>query len=282
MKVLSIQSHVAYGHVGNASAVFPMQRLGVEVWPIHTVQFSNHTGYGAWRGRVFDGPSIEELVAGIGERGVLGECDGVLSGYMGSAEIGTAILRAVAAVRAANPKALYCCDPVMGDTDRGIYVRPGIPDLMREQAVPAADIVTPNQFELNLLTGLPTGTLDEAKRALAALQALGPRVVLVTSLVTDATPAESIDLLAGEGGRFWRVRTPRLVLDVNGAGDAAAALFLVHYARTGSAALALGMAGASVYGLLRRTAEAGSREILTVAAQDEFVAPSETFPVEAV
>ncbi|GJE17510.1 pyridoxal kinase PdxY [Methylobacterium marchantiae] len=282
MKVLSIQSHVAFGHVGNASAVFPMQRLGVEVWPIHTVQFSNHTGYGAWRGRVFDGPMIEDLVAGISERGVLGQCDGVLSGYMGSADIGTAIVRAVAAVRSANPKALYCCDPVMGDTDRGIYVRPGIPEFMRDQAVPAADIVTPNQFELNVLSGLPTGTLDEAKAALAAIHAIGPRVVLVTSLVTEDTPADGIDLMAGEGGQFWRMRTPRLHLDVNGAGDAIAALFLVHYARTGSAALALGMAGASVYGLLRRTAEAGSREILTVEAQDEFVAPSETFPVEPV
>ena len=282
MQVLSIQSHVAYGHVGNASAVFPMQRLGVEVWPIHTVQFSNHTGYGAWRGRVFDGPAIEELVAGIGERGVLGTCDGVLSGYMGSADIGTAILRAVAAVRAANPGALYCCDPVMGDIGRGVYVRPGIPDFMREQAVPAADILTPNQFELDALTGLPTGTLDEAKAAVLALQGRGPRVVLVTSLVTDATPADAIDLLAGEGGQFWLLRTPRLSLDVNGAGDCIAALFFVHYARTGSAALALGMAGASVYGLLKRTAEAGSREILTVAAQDEFVSPSETFPVQPV
>jgi pyridoxine kinase len=282
LNILSIQSHVAYGHVGNASAVFPMQRLGVEVWAIHTVQFSNHTGYGAWRGRVFDGPAIEELVAGIAERGVLGQCDGVLSGYMGSADIGTSIVRAVATVRAANPSALYACDPVMGDTDRGIYVRPGIPEFMRNQALRVADIATPNQFELNHLSGLPSNTLDAAKAAVAALHALGPRVVLVTSLATEATPPGSIDLLAGEGGRFWLLRTPRLTLEVNGAGDAIAALFLVHYARTGSAALALGMAGASVYGLLRRTAEAGSREILTVAAQDEFIAPSETFPVEPV
>jgi len=282
LNILSIQSHVAYGHVGNASAVFPMQRLGVEVWAIHTVQFSNHTGYGAWRGRVFDGPAIEELVAGIAERGVLGQCDGVLSGYMGSADIGTSIVRAVATVRAANPSALYACDPVMGDTDRGIYVRPGIPEFMRNQALRVADIATPNQFELNHLSGLPSNTLDAAKAAVTALHALGPRVVLVTSLATEATPPGSIDLLAGEGGRFWLLRTPRLTLEVNGAGDAIAALFLVHYARTGSAALALGMAGASVYGLLRRTAEAGSREILTVAAQDEFIAPSETFPVEPV
>jgi pyridoxine kinase len=282
MNILSIQSHVAYGHVGNASAVFPMQRLGVEVWPIHTVQFSNHTGYGAWKGRVFDGPAIEELVDGIEERGVLPRCDGVLSGYMGSADIGNAILAAVARVRAANPAALYCCDPVIGDVGRGIFVRPGIPEFMREHAVPAADIITPNQFELDFLSGIETRTLASIQEAVSAVQLLGPKVVLVTSVHSDETPTDAIDLVAGEGGRFWRVRTPKLSLSVNGAGDAVAALFFVHYARTGSAATALGEASASVFGLLRRTEEAGSREILTVAAQDEFVAPSRRFPVEEV
>jgi len=280
MNVLSIQSHVAYGHVGNASAVFPMQRLGVEVWPIHTVQFSNHTGYGAWKGRVFDGPAIEDLVDGIADRGVLPRCDGVLSGYMGSADIGTAILTAVERVRAANPAALYCCDPVIGDVGRGVFVRPGIPEFMRDHAVPAADIITPNQFELDYLSGMTTRSLSAIGEAVAAVHGLGPRVILVTSVEAQDTPPGSIDLVAGEGGRFWRVRTPKLSLDVNGAGDAIAALFLVHYARTRSAAAALGEASASVFGLLKRTREAGSREILTVAAQDEFVAPSQRFPVE--
>jgi pyridoxine kinase len=282
MNILSIQSHVAYGHVGNASAAFPMQRLGVDVWPIHTVQFSNHTGYGAWTGRVFDGPMIEELVEGIAERGVLPSCDGVLSGYMGSADIGNAILSTVGKVRQANPRALYCCDPVIGDVGRGVFVRPGIPEFMRDQAVPAADIITPNHFELDYLSGRTTETLAAIKDAVAAVQRLGPRVVLVTSLHTRETPPDCIDLLAGEGGAFWRVRTPKLSLSVNGAGDAVAALFFVHYVRTASAATALGEASASIYGLLKRTAEAGSREILTVAAQDEFVAPTQRFSVEAV
>ena len=281
MNILSIQSHVAFGHVGNASAVFPMQRLGVEVWPIHTVQFSNHTGYGAWRGRVFDGPAIEDLVEGIAERGVLPSCDGVLSGYMGSADIGTAILSAVARVREANPAALYCCDPVIGDVGRGVFVRPGIPEFMRDQAVPAADIITPNQSELEYLSGVRISTLDHAREAVAVVQRLGPRVVLVTSLHTSETPHDAIDLLAGEGGRLWLVRTPKLSISVNGAGDAIAALFFVHYARTRSAQAALGEAAASVYGLMKRTEEAGSREILTVAAQDEFVMPTRRFAVEA-
>lgn len=282
MNVLSIQSHVVYGHVGNAAATFPMQRLGVEVWPIHTVQFSNHTGYGAWTGRVFDGPMIEELLEGVAARGALPSCDGVLSGYMGSADIGTAILSAVKRVRAANPRALYCCDPVIGDVGRGVFVRAGIPEFMRAQAVPAADVVTPNQFELDYLADIRTETLADAKRAVGAVQDLGPRAVLVTSLHTRETPQDCIDLLAGEGGAFWRVRTPRLSLSINGAGDAIAALFFVHYARTGSAATALAEAAASVYGLLRRTAEAGSREILLVAAQDEFVSPTQRFDAEEV
>ena len=282
VNVLSIQAHVAYGHVGNASAVFPLQRLGIEVWPVHTVQFSNHTGYGAWTGRVFDGQAIDEVVQGIADRGVLGRCDAVLSGYLGSADIGHAVTGAVARVRAANPDAVYCCDPVIGDVGRGVFVRPGIEEFLRDVAVPAADVITPNHFELDLLAGTTTTSLDAVKDAVAAVHDLGPRVVLSTSLITDDTPDDCVDLLAAEGGRFFRVRTPRLDVSVNGAGDAIAALFLAHWMRTGSAAEALGSAAASVFGLLQRTADAGSREILLVDAQEEFVAPTRTFPVDEV
>ncbi len=280
MNILSIQSHVAFGHVGNASAVFPMQRLGVEVWPIHTVQFSNHTGYGAWKGRVFDAPMIEEIVDGIADRGVLPLCDGVISGYMGSADIGNAILHTVERVKAANPSAIYACDPVMGDVGRGIFVRPGIPEFMRDKAVPAADIITPNQFELEILAARTIASLDDARMALAHVHRLGPKVILLTSLLTDETPSDMIDMAASDSTGVYHLRTPRLDLSVNGAGDAIAALFTVHFMRSNSAAEALSMAAASIYGLLKRTAEAGSREILTVAAQDEFVAPTHHFTVE--
>jgi pyridoxine kinase len=280
--VLSIQSHVAYGHVGNSSAVFPLQRMGIEVWPVHTVQFSNHTGYGEWRGRVFDGQAVEEVVQGIADRGVLGGCDAVLSGYLGSADIGHAVVQTVERVRAANPAAVYCCDPVIGDVGRGVFVRPGIEELLRDVAVPVADLVTPNHFELDLLAGTTTRTLPEVQDAVAAVQALGPRVVLTTSLVTDDTPADAVDLLASEGGRHFRVRTPRLGVSVNGAGDAIAALFLAHWLRTGSAAEALSGAASSVFGLLTRTEAAGSREVLLVDAQQEFVAPSRVFVVDEV
>ncbi len=282
LDVLSIQSHVAYGHVGNASAVFALQRLGVEVWPVHTVQFSNHTGYGAWRGRVFDGQAVDEVVDGIEELGVLGRCDGVLSGYLGSADIGHAVVRAVQRVRTLNPAAAYCCDPVIGDVGRGVFVRPGILELLRDVAVPVADVVTPNHFELDALVGTATRSLASVKDAVAALQASGPRVVLTTSLAAEDTPADAVDLLASEGGRHVRVRTPRLDLSVNGAGDAVAALFFAHWLRTGSVADALGAAAASVHGLLVRTLATGSREIVLVEAQEELVTPTTTFPVEEV
>jgi pyridoxine kinase len=280
MNILSIQSHVAYGHVGNSAAVFPLQRMGVEVWPIHTVQFSNHTGYGKWQGRVFDAALIRELVGGIEQRGVLGECDGVLSGYMGGADIGAAILDAVATVKRANPSAKYCCDPVIGDAGRGVYVREGIAEFMKAKAVPGADIVTPNQFELDYLSGRESKTLADALGAVAALHALGPGAVLVTSLHVENTPQDAIDMLGSdETGRF-RLRTPRLQLVVNGAGDAIAALFFAHYLRSGKIDVALSRAGSAIFGVLSKTAELGTPEIQIVTAQQEIVEPSKLFKPE--
>ena len=277
MNLLSIQSHVAYGHVGNSAAVFPLQRMGVEVWPIHTVQFSNHTGYGQWQGRVYDGDLIREMVAGIEKCGVLAECDGVLSGYVGGADIGAAILEAAASVKRANPAAQYCCDPVIGDVGRGVYVREGIPDFMRDKAVPAADVITPNQFELDHLTGRESRTMAQAFAAIDALHELGPRVVLVTSLHTEETPQDAIDLVvSGESDRYL-LRTPRLQVMVNGAGDAIAALFFAHYLRSGKIDEALAHAASAVFGVLAKSAEAGSREMLLIAAQEEIVTPSRLF-----
>jgi pyridoxine kinase len=285
LNILSIQSWVSYGHVGNASAMFPLQRLGAEVWAINTVQFSNHTGYGDWKGEVYSAQSVRDLVDGIAARGALQRCDAVLSGYVGGADIGDAILHAVGSVRRANAAALYCCDPVIGDVDTGVYVRPGIEAFLRSQALPAADIATPNQFEIERLTGLHCGTLPGAKQAVLRLRSMlhggGPACVLLTSLQTDTTPADCIDMMTFAGGAFHLLRTPRLGLSVNGAGDAIAALFLFHWLRSGSAVAALEAAGSSVFGLFRRTAEAGSREILMVAAQDEFVAPTRMFKAVA-
>lgn len=280
MHILSIQSHVAYGHVGNSAAVFPLQRMGIEVWPVHTVQFSHHTGYGPARGRVFDAALIREVVAGIAERGVLAQCDGVLSGYIGDAEIGAAILDAAARVKRANPKALYACDPVIGDAERGAFVREGVAAFMREKAVAAADIVTPNAFELEFLTGREARTLAAVRDAVDALHARGPRVVLVTSVQTEDTPGDAIDMLASGAGGQFRLRTPRLSGTFNGAGDLTAALFLAHYLETRDAGEALSCAGSAVFGVLETTARMNAAELQVVAAQEEIVTPSRLFEAE--
>jgi pyridoxine kinase len=282
MNILSIQSHVAYGHVGNSAAVFPLQRIGVEVWPVQTVQFSNHPGYGAWRGRVFSGETIRMVVQGIEERGVLGECDGILSGYLGSPDTGEAVLEAVARVKTANPASRYCCDPVIGDADRGIFVRRGIPELFKDSLVPVADIVTPNQFELEYLAGRPSGSIADLAAALDAVHARGPRVVFVTSLHTSITPGDCIDLVVSDGRDRCRLRTPRLPVAVSGAGDAVAALFLAHLLSTGSAVEAMVLAASSVFGVLDRTAEAGASELLLVEAQEELVNPSRVFVAQKI
>src|SRR5262249_46004673 len=154
----------------------------------------------------------------------------------GSAETGAAILDAVVRVKAANPLARYCCDPVIGDVGRGIFVRQGIPEFMRDQAVRAADVATPNQFELDLLSRQSSETRRAALSAIDAVHALGPKAIMVTSLHTDETPSDAIDLVASDVSGRFRVRTPKLPISVNGAGDAIAALFFAHYLRGGSAA----------------------------------------------
>jgi pyridoxine kinase len=280
MNLISIQSHVAYGHVGNSAAVFPLQRMGVEVWPVHTVQFSNHTGYGEAKGQVFDAGLIRDVVAGIEARGVLGECDGVLSGYMGNAEIGAAILDCVETVKRANPSAHYCCDPVIGDVGKGVFVRQGIPEFIKSKALPLADIVTPNQFELDYLSGRGSTTLSDARDAIKAVHDLGPRAVLVTSMHTDDTPDGEIDMLASDDTGLFRLRTPRLDLVANGAGDAIAALFFAHYLRLGNIGEALAYAGSAIFGVLQKTAAAAASEIQVVLAQDQIVNPSRVFEAE--
>jgi len=286
MHILSIQSWVAYGHVGNAAALFPLQRLGAEVTAINTVAFSNHPGYGAFTGSIIDPATIRALLDGIDASGVLRTTDALLSGYLGDAGTGPVVLDAASRLRAANPAAIWCCDPVIGDDDPGIYVRPGILEFFGEQAVPQADILTPNRFELACLTGQPCTTLADVRRAAAALRArmreAGPRTLLVTSLRTDDTPDDAIDCLAVSTAGLFRLRTPKLPIAVNGAGDAMAALFLFHMLAAGNARSALEKSAASIHGLLTRTLQAGSRELCMAAAQAEFVSPARRFTAEAM
>jgi pyridoxine kinase len=275
--ILSIQSSVAYGYVGNSAVTFPLMRMGVEVWPVITVHFSNHTGYGAWRGPLLSAADLSDVVRGIDERGVLGEVDAVLSGYQGGEDIGEMILDAVALVKLRNPAAIYCCDPVLGDADRGCYVRPGIPELMRQRVVPAAEIITPNQFELESLTGLPTSTTEELLSAADAASRLGPEVVLVTSVVREDAQPGTIDMVAVDAGGAWLVTTPRLPQTFTGSGDVTAATFLTSLLEMRDVSKALAHTAAVIYGLLEVTAASGRAELALITAQEELIHPSHTF-----
>jgi pyridoxine kinase len=280
VSILSIQSLVAYGHAGNSAAVFPLQRLGREVWPVMTVHFSNHTGYGAWRGPLLSAHDVAEVIAGVEDRGAMSDCDAVLSGYQGAEDVGAVILDAVARVKHHNPRALYCCDPVMGDVGRGMFVRPGIPEFMRDRVVPAADVVTPNHFELDFLTGGTSTTLAGLLAAVDALRASGPSVVLVTSTILDDTPADRLDLVAVSDAGAWRTRTPRLDIAPNGAGDLTTAVFLANLLDDRPLHEVLARTTSSVFAVVAATAEAGERELHIVAAQDRLADPRSEFEAE--
>jgi len=280
VSILSIQSLVAYGHAGNSAAVFPLQRLGREVWPVMTVHFSNHTGYGAWRGPLLSAQDVAEVIAGVEDRGAMTDCDAVLSGYQGAEDVGAVILDAVASVKRHNPSAVYCCDPVMGDVGRGMFVREGIPEFMRDRVVPAADVVTPNHFELDFLTGTTSTTLAELLAAADALRAGGPSVVLVTSTILDDTPDDRLDLVAVSAAGAWRTRTPRLSIAPNGAGDLTTAVFLANLLDGHELDVVLARTTSSVFAVIEATADAGARELHIVQSQHRLAHPRMEFEAE--
>ena len=282
VEILSIQSSVAFGHVGNSAAVFPLQRLGIETWAVNTVHFSNHTGYGEWRGPLLSTEELRQVLRGVEERGVLERVAAVLSGYQGGEEVGEIVLETVARVKELNSEAVYCCDPVMGDLGRGMFVRPGIPELIRDRVVPAADVITPNHFELDFLAGRETRTVPDVLEAVDAVRAGaggggGPHTVLVTSVLTEETPDGEVDVVAVSDEGAWSCRTPLLPIAPNGCGDVTAAVFLAHLLRTASAETALQRVTASVFAILEETLAAGTREIQLVAAQDSIAHPPDRF-----
>jgi pyridoxine kinase len=282
MRFLSIQSSVAYGHVGNSAAVFPLQRLGHEVWPVFTVVFSNHTGYGAWRGPLLSPDDVGDVITGVEERGVLSTCDAVLSGYQGGAGIAEVIVDAVARVKAANPSATYTCDPVMGNAKSGCFVDPAIPPIIREKVVPVADLITPNQFELGFLTDTSPASVQSTLESADLARSMGPSSVLVTSVERPDAPEDTIEMLAVDGDSAWIVQTPRLPMKANGSGDLTAALYTAHLRSTGSPADALARAASSVYAVLKATLESGERELRLIAAQDAIADPACEFEVHQV
>jgi pyridoxine kinase len=284
MNILTIQSHVAYGYVGNRPAVFALQRLGFDVWVVNTVQFSNHLGYDRWAGDVFQPDHVARVTAATLDRGGPGRCDAVLSGFLGDHRVGETVLAAVARVRQANPGMLYLCDPVIGDRAEGRYVSDSVADFLMTKALPLADIVTPNLFELEAMTGAEIHSLDQALAAVTGLLAQGPQVVLLSSLIHHASREGTIEMLVATREGVWRVVTPRLRTDpqLKGTGDLLSALFLANYLKNRQPAEALSRTAASLFEVIAATQTAAAQELQIIAAQDRMAAPEINFEVTRI
>jgi pyridoxine kinase len=259
MTVISIQSQVAYGHVGNSAATFPLQMHGIEVISVPTTLLSNRPGYPTIRGRVLDASLVADLLLGIEERG---------------------------AVDGRNPALLYCCDPVLGDRDRGFFVQAAIPPLVRDRLCPLADILTPNHFEFEYLVGAKaasrTTTSTQVIAQAQTLLARGPSTVVITGTELSDTPDGEIETLAAERSQGWRVRTPRLPISPSGTGDLFAALFAAARVQGADTPDALGHAASAIFAVLERTAISGTEEMRIVESAEQLVHPQRRFDAVAI
>lgn len=267
MNVLSIQSDVVYGHVGNAVARLALSRLGHAVWAVPTVLLSSHAGYGKVAGQSLPADLLRQLIDGLDANGWLAQCGAVISGYLGHAEHASVVAHAVRRMKAAKPDALYCLDPVFGDHGRA-YAKPGIAEAMARELLPLADIVTPNLFELTSLTSFPIRAPEDA---ISAAARLGRPTIVATSIPLGRG---EIGTLAAANGEAWLAATPLLENPPHGSGDLMAALFLGHRLHRRSIKDSLADAAASVFHVLAASIAAGSRELLLVENQDRLAAPS--------
>ncbi|CDH02939.1 pyridoxal kinase PdxY [Xenorhabdus bovienii] len=283
--VLSIQSHVVFGHAGNSAAVFPMRRMGVNVWPLNTVQFSNHTQYPQWRGCVMPPEHLAEIAQGIGEIDKLVSCNAVLSGYIGSAEQGNHILDIVRQVKQANPEAWYFCDPVMGHPEKGCIVAPGVAEFLCEKALPISDIIAPNLLELETLSMRKIENVEQAISAARALCEKGPEIVLVKHLSRAGYRADRFEMLLVTKEHSWHISRPLINTGERqpvGVGDLTSGLLLVNLLKSTSLTdealqAVLEHVASAVYEVMLETQERGEYELQIIAAQDKMVTPTHQF-----
>ncbi|MEY6762770.1 pyridoxal kinase PdxY [Kluyvera ascorbata] len=278
--ILAIQSHVVFGHAGNSAAEFPMRRLGANVWPLNTVQFSNHTQYGQWTGCVMPPAHLTEIVQGIAAIDQLKRCDAVLSGYLGSAEQGEHILGIVRQVKAANPQAKFFCDPVMGHPEKGCIVAPGVAEFHKRYAMPASDIIAPNLIELEILAGRDVKDVTDAVLAARELIAQGPEIVLVKHLARAGYSQDRFEMLLVTADEAWHISRPLIDFGARhpvGVGDVTSGLLLVKLLQGATLRDALEHVTAAVYEIMVTTKEMGEYELQVVAAQDRIAKPVHCF-----
>ena len=270
MNILSIQSHVSYGYVGNKAATFPLQSLGIEVWPINTVQFSNHTGYGSWQGDIFSPEHIRAVIQGLESLGLAKQCTAILSGYIGDKAIGEVIIETVKRFRKANPNLLYLCDPVMGDIGgKGCFVKKDIPEFFRDQCLNVADIITPNHFETEILAGEEINTLPQLQQACSFFHAKGVGIVAITRLqLKNHTDTEVYSaFLSVKNDQQWLATIPEIKLShpINGSGDLFSALYLGHFLLSTNPVQAFKQAMNTTHKIIAATANAKQRELKIIA-----------------
>ncbi|MCP1437135.1 pyridoxine kinase [Erwinia persicina] len=278
--ILSVQSHTVFGHAGNSASEFPMRRMGANVWPLNTVQFSNHTQYGQWTGVVMPASHLTDIVSGIAAIDRLKTCDAVLSGYLGSAEQGEQILEIVRQVKAANPDAWYFCDPVMGHPEKGCIVAPGVAEFHARSALPASDIIAPNLLELELLSGHEVNSVEQAIATARELIAKGPKIVLVKHLARAGQRSDRFEMLLVTADEAWHISRPLVDFGVRqpvGVGDLTSGLLLVDLLHGLGLKEALEHITAAVYEVMLKTHEMGEYELQLVAAQDSIANPQQHF-----
>jgi pyridoxine kinase len=295
--VLSVQSSVAYGYVGNRAAIIPLNALGHEVVALNTVSFSNHTGYGDWTGEVFSAQQLSELINGIKARGLFPKIDAVLTGYIGDEDLGALVLSTLGEIRAANPNCIYCCDPVMGDTGSGFFVNQRVAEFFKDSAIGRADIIVPNQFEASFLSGIDICTMADALRALESLHARGIKRIVMTSFQPDTLGPDKISMLISESSKgvfqvtttqeslgVFQVTTPRFAMDPmpNGAGDVTAATILAHLLRGADLRGAVEQTAGALHDIFDQTQQAQRRELNLIRAQSAFLQPSQAFEVVCI
>ncbi|HET6172683.1 MAG TPA: pyridoxal kinase [Gaiellales bacterium] len=261
--VMSIQSSVVYGHVGSTAATVPLHRLGFDVWALPTVVYSSHAGYPGVRGSRTPVSTLRELLAGLQALGRLDRCEAVLSGYLGQPDTWPFVLEALAAVREQRPDAWFVCDPVLGDEGE-LYMPEELVRTFREQAVPRADLLVPNRFELEWLVGRPVRSVDEAVGAARELHAAGAREVVVKGLVLDheGRPMQHVVGLDDDGA--WLARAPHVPQFWSGAGDVFTALLAGLRLRGTPLSESVARATALMEALVARTYELGAPELRLV------------------
>lgn len=261
--VVVISSHVARGFIGNAAAVLALNRLGHEAWALPSVTMAHHPGHGPVTMLRTGADDLAVMLNELGDATRLAGVGAVLSGYLAAPGQVRAVARFVAAVKAANPAALYCCDPVIGD-DGALYVPDDVAAAIRDRLVPLADLVTPNRFELGWLAGADATEAHQAR-------ALGAGSVLVTSCTAMLRQGIATMLVGKRGG--WMAETRRLADVPHGAGDLAAALLLGHLLNGLPAQEALERTVAGVFDVLVRSLATGRDELDLVGAQEALTRP---------